>query len=97
MEHYASYSATVAILKKLGFSPTVDEPNCVFFDSPGKDGRYAIVRVQVYQCHKKYWCVDVDSGYRAPVVWATPGSPNTHYQDSFVSYLNQYFPGWNKA
>lgn len=96
MESYASREATAAFLESLGFKSLETTTGVVFYDSPGEDVFGTIVQVHVYQCNNGYYCVDVDGGWRAPVVWNGPKAEwdKKDTSEEFVAYLDLYFPGW---
>lgn len=96
MESYATKEATEAFLVSLGFKPLETATGVVFYDSPGEDVFGTIVQVHVYQCNNGYYCVDVDGGWRAPVVWNGPKAEwdKKDTSEEFVAYLDLYFPGW---
>ena len=94
MENYASREATVEFLESIGF--TAVEPNGDFFDSPGKDTFGPVVQLYIYPCANRYWCVEADGGYKAPVVW---NGPRADWDDSdqgkdFVEFLDRNHSGW---
>ena len=92
MESYATKEDTIAFLLSLGFIKVCD----TFYDSPGVDVFGPIVQVHVYVCGNGYCCVDVDGGFKAPVVWS---GPKADWDDSdpgqdFITHLDKYFPSW---
>ena len=96
MESYATKEATEAFLERLGFKPLEIAADGVFYDSPGEDVFGAVVQVYIYQCNNGYYCVDVDGGYRAPVVWDGPKAEwdKKNASEEFLAYLDRYFAGW---
>jgi hypothetical protein len=92
MEQYATKKGTIAFLLSLGFTEVCD----TFYDSPGCDAHGSIVQVHIYLCTNGYYCVDVDGGYKAPVVWSGPKADwdTSDPGQDFVNYLNKYFPNW---
>lgn len=94
MESYASLQDTVAALQQLGFQRV--EEDSLFFDSPKSDWAGSIVQAHVYQCRNDYWCVDLDGGYCAPIVWNGPRADwdTTNTTEEFVAFLDKEFPGW---
>lgn len=97
MESYATYSATVDALYKLGFIPLHIEDPCRHFDSPGKDEKgIPVAQVYLYQCRAGYWCASIDDSYMATVIWNGPKAPwdNINVLDEFTSWLDTHHPGW---
>ena len=97
MESYASKEATEAFLEGLGFTRFESPGGVVYFDSPGEDGySCTIVQLYPYECNNGYYCVDVDGGWRAPVVWNGPKAEwdKKDTSEEFLAYLDLYFPGW---
>ena len=93
MEGYATKEDTIKFLKELGFieidSSTYNSPNS---DSYGMH----VAQVYIYKCVNGYYCVDVEGGYKAPVVWSGPRADwdTSDPGQDFVNYLNKYFPTW---
>ena len=96
MESYATKEATEAFLESLGFKRLEIATGAVFYDSPGEDEFGTIVQLYPYECNNGYYCVDVDGGWRAPVVWNGPKAKwdKEDTSEEFVAYLDLYFPGW---
>ena len=92
MKEYATKEDTIAFLLSLGFTEVTED----FYDSPGVDEHGSIVQVHIYLCTNGYYCVDVDGGYKAPVVWSGPKADwdTSDPGQDFVNYLNKYFPNW---
>ena len=92
MEEYATKEDTIAFLLSLGFTKVTEN----FYDSPGVDEHGSIVQVYIYVCDNGYCCVDVDGGYKAPVVWSGPKADwgTSAPGEDFVNYLDKYFPNW---
>ena len=97
MERYASFEATAAALVSLGFIQFPDEADRQWFDSPKEtETGSPVAQAYVYQCSKGYYCVDVDDGYCAPIVWNGPRADwdKTNVLDEFVAWLDKYNAGW---
>lgn len=97
MEGYASFEATAAALLSLGFIQFPDEADRCWFDSPKEtEMGLPVVQAYVYQCCAGYWCVELDGGYAAPIVWHGPRADwdKTNALDEFVSWLNEHHAGW---
>lgn len=103
--NYASQKDTINTLIQLGFIPIEnhDDDTCceidpIFFDSKGIDPIYnlPIIQVYIYQCPYAYWCVDVDNGFMAPIVWSGPREwwNNLDYLQCFTNWLDEHYPGW---
>ena len=95
MEAYATKDATVAALEQLGFTRVV--PDELFFDSPKNDEfGMPVVQAFVYQCPNKYWCVDLEGAFRAPIVWSGPQASwdTTDTTQGFIDWLDQNNTGW---
>jgi hypothetical protein len=80
----ATFADTVAYILALGFVPVTE--SC--FASPGEDAVGGF-DVGVYLCGAGYYCVTVDGGYGAPIVW------NGERLPMFVAWLNEYHAGWD--
>lgn len=94
MESYASLQDTVSVLERLGFQRVKE--GSFFFDSPKSDAFGSIVQVYVYQCRNRYWCVDLDGNWLAPLVWTGPKAvwDTTNQTAEFIAFLDKEFPGW---
>jgi hypothetical protein len=94
-EKYASLEDSTAFLLELGFIPVEGVENT--FDSPGED-QYGLPVVQpyLYPSCAGYWCVDLDTGFRAPCIWNGPKADwdTTETKEEFVKWLDTYHPGW---
>jgi len=80
----ATLADTTAYLLSLGFVPVTDHT----FMSPGSDetGRFEIT---AYKCSLGYYCVRIDGGYSAPIVWDGVRQPE------LIEWLDTYHKGWN--
>lgn len=96
MKSYATKEATESFLESLGFKSLETATGVVFYDSPGEDVFGPIVQAHIYECNNGYYCVAVDGGYRAPVVWNGPKAEWDEKDpgEEFVTYLDLHFPGW---
>lgn len=97
MESYATREATEAFLESLGFKRFESTSSgVVYYDSPGEDEFGTVVQLHLYECRNGYYCVDVDGGWRAPVIWNGPKADwdKKDTSEEFVAYLDRYFPGW---
>mgnify|MGYP007069471330 FL=1 len=90
MEHLATKESTTQFLQELGF---VQVGESDFYDSPKSDHFGSIVQVYIYPSMNGYYCVDVDGGYKAPVVNIDP-TENDLAKKQFVKFLDENFPGW---
>lgn len=96
MEQYATKEATIALLQQLGFTRVAEGE--LFFDSPKINGwGLPVIQLFAYQSSNGYWCVDVGSGYRAPVIWNGPKAEwdKTNMSDTFIAWLDKHCPGWH--
>ena len=96
MEHFASYQDSRTVLEELGFIPLSESSEETIFDSRGTDQFGSVVQVYLYQCHNSYWCLDIDGGYLAPIVW---NGPRAEYDKSdtkadLIKWLDENHPGW---
>lgn len=93
MESYASEEKTVQCLLDLGFIHVRDN----LFDSP-KNDKYdlPVVQVAIYRCSGNYFCVDVDGGFMAPIVWDGPKADwdNSNPTQEFEDFLNKEYGVW---
>ena len=48
--------------------------------------------VKLYQCAYNYWCVDIDGGWKAPIVWSGPTADwDTETQEDKDKELLRWF------
>lgn len=101
MEQYASKEDTIKALLEIGLVQVESKPDYYLsptsFLNPASQMYTPVVMCRVYQCHEKWYCVQVGlNGWRAPVIWNGPkaDSDKTNPIEEFVSYLNMYYPGW---
>jgi len=93
---YATKAATIACLLSLGFIAHEDD-DC-YYDSPADDEFGGpVVQAYIYLSQARYWCVDLDGGYRSPCVW---NEPVTSWHTSattveFIAWLDKEHAGSN--
>jgi len=81
MEAWSSFEATVAKLIELGFVKCegTKVPMYQFERS-----EYVAVDVHLYKCMNGYWCVDLNGGWKAPIVWNGVSGPCDHGKEFMV-------------
>ena len=95
MREYATKEATIEALLSLGFTKLKHIDNS--FVSSGKDSAgFTIAKAVVYLCRNDYYCVDVNGGWQAPIVWNGPKAEwdTTDTTAEFVNWLDEHFAGW---
>lgn len=95
MVEYATKEATISVLTGLGFKIVSNKPDH-FIPPKSGEGRHGTAMVHIYKCRNDYYCVDVQGGWQAPVVWNGPKADwdKTDTRQEFIDWLDQQFPGW---
>lgn len=87
-EQFANRIDTINELMNLGFQPSKGDEN-VFMLPDGNNYNVPGFEVEIYRCSGGWWCVDIDGGYRAPVVWNGPKAEhdNEKASDRFINFI----------
>ena len=86
----ATFDDTFALIKDCGFIYGGVEDGFYknhFFSSPGEDavGTFDVV---IYLSKAGHYCVSIDGGFCAPIVWDGERLPE------FVAWLDEHHAGW---